>query len=350
MGIPGRAPVIWRGRSPVLVASTPTEDPQEAVAALAEVLAGEGLHLLLLFSASPVEPDRLARAVQAAFPGVLTAGCSGAGLLGPGGPQAAGFVALGLCRPGAAAFAHLDDALPFEQVAPRVEALGAGLCGPQVLITLSEGSDTGVERLLVALGATSVPHVGAAAGVAGGARWVFAEGQQRRGGLVALRVAAQVPGWVGHTPAYDEGPESLIVTGLDEGGRLIVELDGWPAAQRMAELAGGPPPLLGRRGGPGRLACPVRAAGARGLHLDRPVALGEILLPLYPSSEGRAPDVPSAVFCAGAAGALLFLAQRAALPDRDPCAGAIVAAAHRSEGLDAWATSALHFGRGGLDA
>jgi len=240
---------------PVRIAATRAETLDRAVGELVDGLGAGPFPVVLLFSSPRYPPEdlvpRLARAIDAPI-----AGCTSAGEIGPGGLVTGGAVAVALPAGGVTAqvFAaenarHLDLGLFDgwrEQLGGAAPSGAAAGRGGDLGLVLADGLCRREEHLVAALHDRFRPMrlVGASAG--DDSRYeqtvVFAGDRVLPGGLVF--VALELGGIPFRTfRLQDIRPltEPLVITGARVEERQVVEIEGRPAAEVFAELAGGPP-------------------------------------------------------------------------------------------------------------
>jgi hypothetical protein len=227
-----------------------------------QLLAGTGSEprCILFFAALAHDGNILGQRLQAQFPQAQIVGCSSNGEFTDGGFGKGGVAALALYDDtvGQVATALLPQRPSIEagveQAAGRLgQQLGRPLrkLDPQryVGIALLEGASSSEERVNEALGnqAPLLPFIGGSAGdnITFSGTWVFAEGRVERdaGALMVLELLR--PFAVLKTCNFVATAVELVITQAEPERRLILEIDGQPAAQRYAALIGAEAETLG---------------------------------------------------------------------------------------------------------
>lgn len=212
---------------------------------------------VIFFAAITHDGALIGSRLQSRFPDAQVVGCSGNGEFteqgwGKGGVAA---IALGddiIARAASALAVHTanNTADIDASIADAARRLGAAL-GTElrqldparwVGIALLEGAKGREERLNEALGnaAPLLSFVGGSAGdnIAFTGTWVFAEGRLERDASALLVVETRAPFTIIKTCNFVATPIELTITKADTARRLILEIDGKPAAQRYAEVIG----------------------------------------------------------------------------------------------------------------
>lgn len=208
---------------------------------------------ILFFAALSHDGAVLGRRLQARFPEAQIVGCSGNGEFTEQGWGKGGVAALAL---GGDLIARAASVLAVHtpgleaSIVGATQRLGAQL-GTElrlldparwVGIALLEGAKGQEERLNEALGnaAPLLSFVGGSAGdnITFTGTWVFAEGRLERDASALLVVEMLAPFTIVKTCNFIATPVELTITRTDTQRRLILELDGQPAAQRFAEVIG----------------------------------------------------------------------------------------------------------------
>ncbi len=223
--------------------------------AVAELKSGlEGQARLVLFFASPVYPAAaIASAVQQAFPGATTIGCTTAGELVSGRVLQKSVVAMSLgCEEigalhvevvrGVRASAQAGVKAALGRLESRVgEPLARLDRGRWAGFVLTDGLSVAEERVMETLSdATSLAFVGGSAGddLAFSVTHVFANGEAVTDASVLALFEAKRPFEVIKTQSFQALPKRLTATKVDEATRTVYEFDGRPAAQAYAEALG----------------------------------------------------------------------------------------------------------------
>ena len=239
---------------PVLIAASRSADTAQATQELISALAPEDPVVVIVFVGEPHDPQYVAAALSAALGSARTVGCSTAGEIGPHGYTQGGLSAFALTRPARVAVAWFDDlggaALSGEATAvvSRMAAelgLTVDRLDPErhAFITLVDGLTSAGELFVAAVGnaAAGIPLVGGSAGTGMqelDTTWTFADGAAATGSGVLLLVEPGVPFRSFATHQFETGDERLVVTGARPDHHMLDTLNGWPAVEEYARVAG----------------------------------------------------------------------------------------------------------------
>ena len=224
----------------------------ELAASLERSLSPCAPNLVLFFAHPRHDFAALASSIQRRFPDAISAGCTTMGEIGPEGLTQGAVVGIGLgppCRaaavmvPELCAFRFEDGARLASELRAQLGLERGGLVpGRHVLVTLTDGL-SGMEEILVAsLGASlsMVPLVGGSA--ADAERFqrthVSLGGQARVGAAVVLLLEPSVPFHAFQLHHYRPTSGRVVVTRAEPKRRLVMRLNGRPAAHVLAELYG----------------------------------------------------------------------------------------------------------------
>jgi hypothetical protein len=247
------------------VAAATDGAPRELAGELARRLKPSGPSAVLFFAHPRHDFAALAAQMQAHFPEALTVGCTTMGEIGPAGFTRGSVVALGLgspCRaaavlvPSLATFRFEDGAHILDQLREQLGLADDSIVpGRHVLITLLDGL-SGMEELLVAAIGTSLPAVPLVGGSAAddlrlSRTEVAVDGRACAGGAVVLLLEPSVPFHPFQIHHYEPTPQRVVVTRADARRRLVMRLNGRPAARVLAELVGAPLEQLRAEGASG---------------------------------------------------------------------------------------------------
>jgi len=227
-------------------------DAGAVVAELREQLSGVAPAAVFVFAPCTGDSDGLIQQLASAFDPAPVLGATAIGQLDRDGFHANSVVAIALCGAGARVGVGVGECLPQSALsggrAAVLEACAALGVEPDgldrhrhVAVTLID-SEPECEELFVAGVASTAPEVAVVGGSAScqqrGNSRILAGGCARpRVGLVAL-IEPNVP----FQPVISEHmvPRDgrVVVTATEAGGRVVNELDGYPAAVRFAQLLG----------------------------------------------------------------------------------------------------------------
>jgi hypothetical protein len=228
-------------------------DSAEAAEMLVNGLAGSKARLVIFFAAITHDGGVLGRALMERFPKARVVGCSSNGEFcdagyGKGGAVA---IAIGADRIGACvaemADTNGDIEMGIRQAAERMSiALGQPLSAlsPEKYagLVLLEGARGREEKINEALGnvAPFLPFVGGSAGddITFSGTWTFVDGKLEKNGTALVCMEMLVPFGVMKTCHFEATERAVKVTRVDASGRLILELDGKPAAHAYADAIG----------------------------------------------------------------------------------------------------------------
>ncbi|HVV83172.1 MAG TPA: FIST N-terminal domain-containing protein [Kofleriaceae bacterium] len=236
---------------PVRRAQVPARDPEQLARALADELRPRAGELVLVFVDSALDPDLVAPALARALAPAEVIGCTSSGeIAGPVTTGTAAALALGppALRFGYELAASLSSG-PLragrDAVARAIAQLGldADRLDPRrhVVLTLHDGFATSAEAFCLGTAGTA-PAIGFVGGVASHELGspirpaVFAGGKAHRDAGVVVVLDSELPFEVISSEHMAPTPLRTVVTAADATGRLIHELDGYPAAARWREL------------------------------------------------------------------------------------------------------------------
>ncbi len=220
-------------------------------------LEGSDPRVLVFFAGIHHEGGLIGRALEARFPGARVLGCSTNGEFCERGQSKGGVVAISLSgeRVGACAVAMADVGgdirIGVSQAAERLsEQLGQPIRDLDPArwagLVLLEGASGREEQINAALGdvAPFLPFVGGSAGddITFSGTWTWAAGQLARDGSALLVAEMRVPFRVFKTCHFVPTERSVVVTKAE--GRMLLELDGEPAATAYARAIGVSPDAL----------------------------------------------------------------------------------------------------------
>lgn len=242
--------------------SARSRDPRSDVAAneIIAALAGTDPSVVVFFAGVKHDGGVLGRALEAAFPGALVVGSSSNGEFCDNGYGKGGVVALGL--PGdvigarAAAMADVSGDINdgVKRAADAISSkLGRDIHGLDpssqwVGLALLEGARGREERINEAFGyvAPFLPFVGGSAGddISFSGTWTWADGTLAADGTAMLVAEMRVPFRAFKTCHFVATDRVVTVTKADPERRLMLELDGEPAASYYARAIGVSPDEL----------------------------------------------------------------------------------------------------------
>lgn len=241
-------------------AQVPATRPDQLADALAVALAPRPGDLVLVFVDAALDPEQVAPALARALAPATVVGCTSSGeIAGPVTTGTAVGVALGPpdFRFGVALAAGLSSGPLRAGRDAVIRAIAQlGLVADElddrrhVVLTLHDGHANSAEAFCLGT-AASAPRVGFVGGVASHQLdapirpAVFVDGQAHHDAGVVVVLDSNLPFEVISCEHMVPTPLRVVVTGGDASGRLIHELDGYPAAERwrglVASLGARPP-------------------------------------------------------------------------------------------------------------
>jgi hypothetical protein len=228
-------------------------DARDAVREFHALVAQPDTAQVIFFCSSEYDLDALAEEMERSFAGIRVVGCTTAGEIGPSGchdhsisgasfPASSFSVSSGL----------IDDLQGFES--GRGEALVQDLLQELESIEPGANAENTFAFLLIdglsmreepvtsalqnALG--KVPLVGGSAGdgVNFGTTQVYCDGRFHNDSAVLLLVTTPLPFSTFKIQHFVPTEQRIVVTGADAAHRIVSEMDGWPAVEAYARLAG----------------------------------------------------------------------------------------------------------------
>ena len=228
----------------IRIAQSAARDPDAAVAEVRAALEGACAGGVLVFVDDGLPPAALGPALAAAFPGPL-AGCTAAGVVGEAGFARRGLLAIGFdgarARIRPLPLGPLDDAAACAARAKAaLPALAPGWHRAGVL--LIDGLSTREEAVAAAL-ARALPGLDIVGGSAGddlafAGTAVLVDGGFAAGTGVLVVLESDAPVAVLRSHHFETGIRKLVCTRAEPERRLLLELDGAPAAGVYARSLG----------------------------------------------------------------------------------------------------------------
>ncbi len=231
-------------------------DPVVAAGHLHAELAGPDVVLVLFFCAPEYEKPAFAAALRRLFPGVIVAGCTSAGEIGPGGYHENSVTAISFAAPDFAAVARLlltEGDLEVGRCGEAIAEMRHELdqrCQDwsgevnRFALLLIDGTTQREDAVAAFVGGAmlDMPVLGGSAGDALAFKHtsVFADGQFHEQGAVVILVATRRPVWPFRNQHFVAAEKRVVVTGADPQRRVVTELDAEPAVQVYARLIGCP--------------------------------------------------------------------------------------------------------------
>jgi len=228
-------------------------DPRDAVREFHASVSQPDTALVIFFCSSEYDLDALADEMERAFAGIQVVGCTTAGEIGPSGCRDHSLTGVGFPADSFSASSGLIDGLQdfqsgqgdslvqdllqqLESIEPASDA--ENTFAFLLIDGLSMREEPVTSALQNALG--KVPLVGGSAGdgVAFGTTHVYFGGRFHADSAVLLLVTTALPFHVFKTQHFVPTEQRIVVTGADAAHRIVSELDGWPAVEAYARLAG----------------------------------------------------------------------------------------------------------------
>ncbi|MDR3793654.1 MAG: FIST N-terminal domain-containing protein [Terracidiphilus sp.] len=230
-------------------------DIREAVRQFQAAVDQPDLALVLFFCSSDYDLDLLASELNRAFAGIQLVGCTTAGEIGPNGYRERGIVGVSFTRSVCSAVSgYCDHLCQFEPadghaLTDRLQfelQHNAPLSSPQdtfaLLITdgLSVREEVVARTVKEALGPIHMAGGSAGDGLNFNRTWVFANGSFRSDCAVLTLISTPLPFTVFKTEHLVPTEERWVITQADPSRRIVSEINGIPAAQEFARIAGVP--------------------------------------------------------------------------------------------------------------
>jgi len=228
-------------------------DAREAAREFSAGVAQPDMALVIFFCSSEYDLDALADEMGGLLAGVQVIGCTTAGEIGPGGCHDHSVSGASFSAPSFAAASGLVDHLQqFETAKAQslVQDLLQGLestepganANNSFAFLLIDGLSIREEQVTSALqnALGEIPLVGGSAGdgLEFGRTYVYFEGAFHADSAVLALVTTPLPFSVFKTQHFVPTDQRLVVTSADAGARIVKEIDGFPAAEEYAKLAG----------------------------------------------------------------------------------------------------------------
>lgn len=225
-----------------------------ALTALREGLGDGPFALVMLFVSPDRDRDALAAALPGAFGDAVVIGCTTAGEIGPEGYAGGAIAAVGLPRRDFAATVRTVDAggVRLSDAAALAREMQGELerrlaetarpLGRRFGLMLSDGAAAGEDALAFAFGEAlgPAPFLGGSAGDPDGIGpgFVLSDGGFAPGGATLALVETRCRLAALRLDRMRAREPRMVVTGADASGRRVTELNGEPAAEEYARLAG----------------------------------------------------------------------------------------------------------------
>jgi len=235
----------------VRIAQSCAQDPAAAVEALHDGLRQPDASLVLFFCSSEYDHDALAAEMARRFAGVPVVGCTTAGEIGPLGCREHSVVGASLaaevcsveigCLEDLRRF-QIPDGVAFAQdLRRKLEEGASGEAGGNTFaFLLVDGLSGHEEQLAHALqqGLGNIPLVGGSAGdsLSFVRTFIYWDGRFRSDAAVLVLVTTALPFTEFKTQHFVPTDERLVVTGARPDERVVVEINGLPAAQEYARI------------------------------------------------------------------------------------------------------------------
>jgi len=230
-------------------------DVREAVRQFQTAVDQPDTALVLFFCSNDYDLDLLASELNRAFAGVQLVGCTTAGEIGPNGYCERGIVGVSFARSICSAVSgycdrlcHFEPAdghalagrLQFELERKAIHASPRNTFAFLITDGLSVREEVVARTIKESLG--SIPLAGGSAGDGLSFRqtWIFADGSFRSDCSVLTLISTPLPFIVFKTEHLVPTQERWVITAADPSRRIVREINGFPAAQEFARLAGVP--------------------------------------------------------------------------------------------------------------
>ncbi len=241
--------------SGIRTAQSCARDPRQAAREFHAGVVQPDMTLVIFFCSSEYDRDALADEMNQLFPGVPVVGCTTAGEIGPSGCHdhsvagvsfAAGVMTAVTGRiEGLRGFKTADGQAFAQGLLQKLESSGArtddrGGFGFLLVDGLSVREELLAHSLQEALG--EIPVIGGSAGdgLAFGSTHVYADGRFFSDAAVLVLAVTPLPFRTFKTQHFMPTEQRLVVTEADPSRRVVMEIDGLPAAEEYARLLGIP--------------------------------------------------------------------------------------------------------------
>ncbi len=234
-------------------ATSANADATEAVTEISRQIGGGPFALVVLFVSDDYDREKLSSAMQSCFGESRVVACTTAGELSDAGYSAGGISAFALpAGDFSAEVGVLDDIQKIEnretqeaakdlrrRLQSRVGSLGSKNTFAFLLVDgLSMREETLTSALYLSLG--DIPLFGGSAGDGGrySTTWIYVDGEWRSGRAVFSLIHTNREFQTFRTQHFEVSDEVLVVTAADPANRVVMEIDGEPAALAYAHHLG----------------------------------------------------------------------------------------------------------------
>jgi hypothetical protein len=237
----------------IRIAQSCAQDPRAAVQELHAGLAQPDTSLVLVFCSSEYERGPLGAQIAQSFAGVPVVGCTTAGEIGPLGCRDRSITGVSFAAAACAAQVgrlqdlrrfRIDDGVAFAQDLRRRlgDAAPGGDARNTFAFLLVDGLSGHEEQLAHALqqGLGEIPLIGGSAGdnLNFSRTFVYADGRFTSDAAVLALITTPLPFTEFKTQHFLPTDERLVVTEARPAERVVVEINGLPAAQEYARILG----------------------------------------------------------------------------------------------------------------
>ena len=238
---------------PILMGHSYATDPRVAVAELKKAVMKPDTRLVLFFCSSDYDLDLLEKEIERLFAGIEVVGCTTAGEIGPAGFCEHSLVGVSFSENAASAVAGRIDGLRSLTIA-QGQAFIENLIGQfedqmqgtspdnSFAFLMVDGLALQEETVahVVQSGLGDIPLIGGSAG--DGMRFsstcVYHNGRFHTDSAVLLLIKTPLPFKVFKTQHFIPGEERLVATEVDTEKRIVMEINGRPAALEYARATG----------------------------------------------------------------------------------------------------------------
>jgi hypothetical protein len=236
----------------VRIAQSCAQDPAAAVEELHAGLSQPDISLALFFCSSEYDRDALAAEMSRQFAGVPMVGCTTAGEIGPLGCRDHSLTgvsfAAGICT---AEIGHLEDLRRFRisdgvafarDLRLKAQEAASEGAGDSFAFLLVDGLSGHEEQLAHSLqqGLGEIPLIGGSAGdsLSFDRTFIYWDGLFTTDAAILVLVTTPLPFTEFKTQHFVPTDERLVVTEARPAERVVVEINGLPAAQEYARILG----------------------------------------------------------------------------------------------------------------
>ncbi len=237
----------------ILIAQSHCKDPAQAVKELYEGIAQPNISLVLFFCCIGYDRTQLAAAINQRFEGLQVLGCTTAGEIGPLGFCENNLVGVSFSEDICTAVAGLLENLQeiqetsgyvfaqklLQQLENKAQnANYTNSFGLLMIDGLSVREEIITRILQTVLGKTKMIGGSTGDGLNFKHTHVFYHGKFHPDSAILILISTKLPFKIFKTQHFEPTEERMVVTEADTANRIVMEINGLPAAQEYARIAG----------------------------------------------------------------------------------------------------------------